>query len=244
MGPEWYPNALTSQVKPSSFAGTDKKACIVTGDVQEVRPMLRATAPNFLGDTVDDTLACISDNCPLDESTLSPSPSCVLGNCTSHLAKCLFSSSCRHGVMCELKCTEPLAKTEDAVHFAGLMESGRFSATCLLFFLQLIFLSFHWAKRWTFSAPPTQILIPTFRPWMCFSSPQAPTNNPQTTKECMRVHCPGFPPSKSCAALYCGVEAAECAVHSKCRETLECADACVPGKYTAALAALPHATVV
>eukprot|EP00435_Cladocopium_sp_Y103_P024310 s1409_g5.t5 len=115
------------EVKPSSFAGTDKKACIVSGDVQEVRPMLRATAPNFLGDTVDDTLACINDNCPLDESTLSPSPSCVLGNCTSHLAKCLFSSSCRHGVMCELKCTEPLAKTEDAVHFAGLMESGQLS---------------------------------------------------------------------------------------------------------------------
>lgn len=172
------------EVKPSSFAGTDKKACIVSGDVQEVRPKLRATpAAKFLGDTVDDTLACISDNCPLDESTLSPSPSCVLGNCTSHLAKCLFSSSCRHGVMCELKCTEPLAKTEDAVHFAGLME-------------------------------------------------------------CMRVNCPGFPPSKSCAALHCAVEAAGCAVHSKCRETLECADACVPGKYTAALAALPHATVV
>lgn len=41
--------------------------------------------------------------------------------------------------MCELKCTEPLAKTEDAVHFAGLMESGRFSATCLLFFSPINF---------------------------------------------------------------------------------------------------------
>ena len=107
----------------------------------------------------------------------SPSPLCVLESCTSNLAKCLFSSSCRDGVMCEMKCTEPLAKTEEAVHFAGFME-------------------------------------------------------------CMRVHCPGFPPSKSCAALHCGVEAASCAVHSACRHTMECADKCVPDKYTAALAAM------
>ena len=66
--------------------------------------------------------ACISGNCPLDDSTLQPSPLCVLESCTSNLAKCLFSSSCRDGVMCEMKCTEPLAKTEEAVHFAGFME--------------------------------------------------------------------------------------------------------------------------
>ncbi|CAK9033688.1 unnamed protein product [Durusdinium trenchii] len=161
------------------FAGKDKSACIVTG---KETPMLRAQV-DLLGDTVDDTLSCISSNCPLDAVTLSPSPSCALGNCTSNLAKCLFSSSCRQGVMCELGCTEPLAKTEDAVHFASLME-------------------------------------------------------------CMRVHCPGFPPSKSCAALHCAVEAGSCAVHSKCRETLECADKCVPGKYTAALSAMPREAVI
>eukprot|EP00438_Fugacium_kawagutii_P010263 Skav225660 [mRNA] locus=scaffold1924:17142:20256:+ [translate_table: standard] len=178
------------EVKPSSFAGTDKLACRVTGEASSPAspgslgmPLGMLRKSKLLGDTVDDTLACINDNCPLDESTLSPKPSCVLGNCSSHLTKCLFSSSCRHGVMCELKCTEPLAKTEDAKHFASLME-------------------------------------------------------------CMRVHCPGFPPSKSCAALHCSAEAAECAVHSKCRETLECADKCVPGKYTAALAVMPHETVV
>jgi len=178
----------SSEVKlsPSAFAGTDKDACIVNAaPATMLRGEQLKTAATLLGDTVDDTLACINDNCPLDERTLSPSPTCVLGNCTSNLAKCLFSSTCRNGVMCELKCTEPLAKTEDAVHFAGLME-------------------------------------------------------------CMRVKCPGFPPSKSCAALHCGVEAAECAVHSKCRHTLECADDCVPGKYTAALAAVnsPKETVV
>lgn len=169
------------EVKPSAFAGTDKLACRVTGEASPIQ-MLRKSS-KLLGDTVDDTLACINDNCPLDKSTLSPKPSCVLGNCSSHLTKCLFSSSCRHGVMCELKCTEPLAKTEDAKHFASLME-------------------------------------------------------------CMRVHCPGFPPSKSCAALHCSAEAAECAVHSKCRETLECADKCVPGKYTGALEAMTHEAVV
>mmetsp|Transcript_81831 Transcript_81831/g.100381 ORF Transcript_81831/g.100381 Transcript_81831/m.100381 type:complete len:83 (+) Transcript_81831:1-249(+) len=82
-----------------------------------------------------------------------------------------------------MKCTDSLAKTEEAVHFHGFME-------------------------------------------------------------CMRVHCPGFPPSKGCAALHCGVEAAECAVHSKCRHTLECADKCVPEKYTAALAAMPQTAVI
>ena len=169
----------TSEVKvtPSRFAGTDKDACIVHKDAEAKTLLRQSPASALLGDTVDDTLACISDNCPLDESTLSPSPLCVLGNCTSNLAKCLFSSSCRDGVMCEMKCTEPLAKTEDAVHFAGFME-------------------------------------------------------------CMRVHCPGFPPKKSCAALHCSVEAAGCALHSKCRHTLECADKCVPDKYSAALAAM------
>lgn len=176
----------TSEVKvdPSKFAASDKKACIVQ-DVQALlTPMLRQqSSAALLGGTVDDTLACISDNCPMDEYTLQPKPLCVLSNCTSTLAKCLFSSSCRDGVMCEMKCTEPLAKTEDAVHFSSFME-------------------------------------------------------------CMRVHCPGFPPSKSCAALHCSVEAAACAVHSKCRHTLECADKCVPGKYTGALEAMTHEAVV
>ena len=168
-------NLSVSEVKltPSRFAGTDKDACIVKNAEVEIS-MLRQS-PALLGATVDDTLACIS-SCPLDDSTLQPSPLCVLESCTSNLAKCLFSSSCRDGVMCEMKCTEPLAKTEEAVHFAGLME-------------------------------------------------------------CMRVHCPGFPPKKSCAALHCSVEAASCAVHSKCRHTLECADKCVPDKYTAAMTA-------
>ena len=151
-----------------------------------VKTSMLRQSPALLGATVDDTLACIS-SCPLDDSTLQPSPLCVLESCTSNLAKCLFSSSCRDGVMCEMKCTEPLAKTEEAVHFAGLME-------------------------------------------------------------CMRVHCPGFPPKKSCAALHCSVEAASCAVHSKCRHTLECADKCVPDKYTAALTAtdlpMPQEAVV
>ena len=90
--------------------------------VSAPKAMLRQSSPlgaTALGDTLDDTLGCIS-GCPLDESTLAPSPSCVLGNCTSHLAKCLFSSSCRHGVMCEAKCTEPLAKTEDGRAGRGL----------------------------------------------------------------------------------------------------------------------------
>lgn len=173
-------------VETSKFAGKDKDACIVEPETERTTPMLRATPQTqdvLLGATVDETLACISDNCPLDEFTLQPKPSCVLGNCTSNLAKCLFSSSCRHGVMCELKCTEPLAKTAEAEHFSSLME-------------------------------------------------------------CMRVHCPGFPPEKTCAALHCGVEAASCAVHSKCCHALECADKCVPGKYAAALAAMPRETII
>jgi hypothetical protein len=59
--------------------------------------------------------------------------------------------------------------------------------------------------------------------------------------ECMRVHCPGFPP-KSCAALHCSVEAASCGM------CIPSADApwnvltksykCVPDKYTTVLAAM------
>eukprot|EP00490_Sorites_sp_Unknown_P000693 CAMPEP_0114663960 /NCGR_PEP_ID=MMETSP0191-20121206/27950_1 /TAXON_ID=126664 /ORGANISM="Sorites sp." /LENGTH=307 /DNA_ID=CAMNT_0001904865 /DNA_START=58 /DNA_END=981 /DNA_ORIENTATION=+ len=170
---------FTSKEIAADVYGRDDKTCIHHG----ARPMLRASSPKLLGSTVDDTLTCINSNCPLDETTLSPRPSCVLSNCSGDLTKCLFSSSCRNGVMCEMKCTEPLAKTEEAVYFHGFME-------------------------------------------------------------CMRVKCPGFPPSKSCAAVHCGVEAASCALHSKCRETLECADKCVPEKYTAALAAMPQTAVI
>ncbi|CAE7192073.1 IFT172, partial [Symbiodinium pilosum] len=134
------------------------------------------SAATLLNSTVDDTLGCIS-GCPMDSSTLNPRPLCVLSNCTTDLAKCLFSSTCRSGVMCELRCTESIAKTEDALHFSSMME-------------------------------------------------------------CMRVHCPGFPPSKTCAALHCIKEAGECALHTKCRETLECANGCVPSKYSAALEAV------
>ena len=140
-----------------------------TGTMLQQAMLRKATA--LLNSTVDDTLGCVS-GCPMDPSSLSPSPLCVLSNCTSTLAKCLFSSDCRNGVMCELHCTEPIAKTEDALKFASLME-------------------------------------------------------------CMRVHCPGFPPSKTCAALHCTEEAAACALHSKCRHTLECANGCVPSKYDA-----------
>ena len=138
-----------------------------------LRQAVLRKANELLNSTVDDTLGCVS-SCPMDSSTLSPSPLCVLGNCTSTLAKCLFSSTCRSGVMCELRCTDKIAKTVDALHFSSLME-------------------------------------------------------------CMRVHCPGFPPSKTCAAFHCTKEAAECAIHTKCRETLECANGCVPSKYSAAL---------
>merc|ERR1712232_1090110 len=49
---------------------------------------------------------------------------------------------------------------------------------------------------------------------------------------CLKDHCPGFPPSKSCVALHCSVEAVKCAAHSKCREALECADSCSPKSNT------------
>lgn len=45
-------------------------------------------------------------------------------------------------------------------------------------------------------------------------------------------------------ALRTVFEAASCAVHSKCRHALECADKCVPGKYAAALAAMPRETII
>ena len=41
--------------------------------------------------------------------------------------------------MCELKCTEPLAKTEDAVHFAGLMESWAVFSHVFTFFSPINF---------------------------------------------------------------------------------------------------------
>ena len=143
--------------------------------------MLRK-AGGLLNSTLDDTLQCIA-GCPVNPSTLSPKALCVLGNCTSTLAKCLFSSTCRSGIMCEARCTEGLAKTEDGLHFAALME-------------------------------------------------------------CLRDRCPGFPPSKTCIALHCTKEAAECALHSKCRGTLECANGCVPSKYAAALDAVEQSVHV
>ncbi|CAE7833469.1 unnamed protein product [Symbiodinium sp. CCMP2592] len=159
---------------------------VAQAQIEPTQTMLRKAvlqkATSLLNSTVDDTLSCVS-SCPLDGSSLSPSPLCLLSNCTSTLAKCLFSSTCRSGLMCELHCTEPLAKTEDGLHFATLME-------------------------------------------------------------CVRVKCPGFPPSKSCVALHCIEEAAECGIHSKCRHGLECANGCVPAKYSAALELVKENTAV
>ncbi|CAJ1393614.1 unnamed protein product [Effrenium voratum] len=173
-----------SKVDPSFGAGGDKKACIVkAASVANVLEKTMLRQPELLGGTTEDTLGCVSDNCPVDNQTLQPSPLCVLGNCTKNLAKCLFSSTCRHGVMCELGCFDDLKNTED--------DAGRLAGVL----------------------------------------------------ECMRAHCPGFPPSKTCAALHCTVEAGACALHSKCRSALECADGCVPGKYAAALAAFTQPVV-
>ena len=155
---------------------------LALADAQTVttKTLLRQ-ASALLNRTVDDALGCITDNCPADSHTLQPSPLCVLGNCTTSLAKCLFSSECRGGVMCELKCTDAIAKTEDALYFSSVME-------------------------------------------------------------CARVKCPGFPISKTCVALHCLKEAGECALHTKCRETLECTDKCAPAKYGAALSAVQEST--
>mmetsp|Transcript_80774 Transcript_80774/g.142461 ORF Transcript_80774/g.142461 Transcript_80774/m.142461 type:complete len:320 (-) Transcript_80774:73-1032(-) len=47
-------------------------------------------------------------------------------------------------------------------------------------------------------------------------------------QECIREKCPGFPPSKSCVAMHCATEASHCALHSKCRNALSCANGCLP----------------
>lgn len=52
----------------------------------------------------------------------------------------------------------------------------------------------------------------------------------QAVTECMREHCPGFPVKKSCAALHCAGEAGKCALHSGCRQALECANSCLPSE--------------
>eukprot|EP00931_Biecheleriopsis_adriatica_P047006 TRINITY_DN2706_c0_g1_i1.p1 TRINITY_DN2706_c0_g1~~TRINITY_DN2706_c0_g1_i1.p1 ORF type:complete len:323 (-),score=64.00 TRINITY_DN2706_c0_g1_i1:73-1041(-) len=48
----------------------------------------------------------------------------------------------------------------------------------------------------------------------------------QAVTECMRVHCPGFPVKKTCAALHCAVAAEKCAIHSGCRNALQCFTGC------------------
>jgi len=179
------------EVTPSWFGGSDKDACIVKSEAETALATVATVATPMLrqvpvGGTVEDTLGCVSNNCPMDKATLQPSAMCILGNCTSNLAKCLFSSTCRSGVMCELGCFDLLKATdskEDADRFVNLMD-------------------------------------------------------------CMRTHCPGYPPSKTCVAMHCVAEAGACAFHSTCRSALECADGCVPAKYAAALAAAQQATEV
>ena len=191
----WLPQVVSAQVADTGYPGSYPSTQQVMAGVAKIfvlslavvcaqspdQTMLRK-AGVLLNSTLDDTLQCIA-GCPVDPSTLAPKALCVLGNCTSTLAKCLFSSTCRSGVMCEARCTEGLAKTEDGLHFAALME-------------------------------------------------------------CLKDRCPGFPPSKTCVALRCTKEAAECALHSKCRGTLECANGCVPSKYAAALDAVEQSVHV
>lgn len=47
-------------------------------------------------------------------------------------------------------------------------------------------------------------------------------------QECLKGHCPGFPPNVACIAKNCKVVAAKCALNSKCRHALECANGCTP----------------
>lgn len=104
-----------TQVETSRFASDDKTACIVKPSV----------ATELLASDMDDTLDCINSHCPMDKASLQPSSLCVLSNCTSSVARCLFSSACREGVMCEMHCAEPLAHTENGERFVALQDCMR-----------------------------------------------------------------------------------------------------------------------
>ena len=81
--------AREARLECLSSLGDTLSLCIVK-DAEVKTPMVRQS---LLGAAVDGTSVCISDNCALDDSTLQPSPLCVLGNCISNLANCLFSSA-------------------------------------------------------------------------------------------------------------------------------------------------------
>ena len=88
------------EVTPSWFGGSDKDACIVKSEAETALATVATVATPMLrqvpvGGTVEDTLGCVSNNCPMDKATLQPSAMSVLGNCTSNLAKCLFSGLLR-----------------------------------------------------------------------------------------------------------------------------------------------------
>lgn len=44
---------------------------------------------------------------------------------------------------------------------------------------------------------------------------------------CVRDHCPGFPPSKTCASLHCSKEGLICATHVRCLKASLCDNACI-----------------
>eukprot|EP00933_Yihiella_yeosuensis_P078965 TRINITY_DN9099_c1_g5_i1.p1 TRINITY_DN9099_c1_g5~~TRINITY_DN9099_c1_g5_i1.p1 ORF type:complete len:337 (+),score=86.53 TRINITY_DN9099_c1_g5_i1:94-1104(+) len=68
----------------------------------------------------------------------------------------------------------------------------------------------------------------------CESKCSAPITNTddapkfQRVTDCVRVHCPVFPVSKTCAAVHCADHAIACGMHKKCRAALECSNTCLP----------------
>jgi len=101
-----------TEVTPSIGAGKDPKACLVKKE-------LRVASPVDAAEDIGDVLTCVSANCPMDPVSMIPSTLCLLQNCFSKLSYCAVDKACRNVLLCQHKCTSPLAKLTDGEHFVA-----------------------------------------------------------------------------------------------------------------------------
>lgn len=189
--------------------------------------------------------SCMKDHCP----EFPPSKSCVALRCGEEALACAAHSKCRAALECSDKCTSKVSETlnatmsspspkEIALPLKAPAEDpaaeaiGCLNENCPMHADTMTPSPVCVVKNCASALGKCVIHSACRSELLCMSHCTAPlVKTPDAdhflaVQACLKDHCPGFPPSKSCVALHCSIESVKCAAHTKCREALLCADSC------------------
>lgn len=179
-----------------------------------------------------DVQKCLKDYCP----GFPPNVGCIAKNCKAPAAKCALASPCRHALECASHCEPSVADVGLARAESDVPTTTGDTMSCVSqcpLDPETMSPSFKCVIKKCFMKIGKCIFNSKCRNTLqCVS--KCPAELAQTKdahrfielESCLTDRCPGFPPSKLCIAQHCASEAANCAIHGACRETLTCADKC------------------